>query len=278
MAPIAAFSSLGTNAKDLLYGNAKSGKYQYDRVLNVTSKTADGVEFTVNAVGKDDKLEMALKGAYSAKNYSVITTLAQSGKLGVAVSYKELAPGLNVAMSGTVPDPDSGKLQAEYSVPHLTLKSSVTLTAAPKVDIAATTGLEGVTMGGEASYDTAKSAVTKWTVGAGYTASDYQVAVLLNDKQTATAMVAHKVSIDTTIGAEVVRDLSTGGATAFSAGLSKQLLGGALSKFRLDNSGIVSVLYEQELKARTRLAVSGQFNALDLNKAPKFGFGYNINY
>ena len=28
---------------DLLYGNAKSGKYQYDRVLNVTSKTADGV-------------------------------------------------------------------------------------------------------------------------------------------------------------------------------------------------------------------------------------------
>ena len=34
----------------------------------------------------------------------------------------------------------------------------------------------------------------------------------------------------------------------------------------------------QELKARTRMAVSSQFNALDLNKAPKFGFGYNINY
>lgn len=29
----------------------------------------------------------------------------------------------------------------------------------------------------------------------------------------------------------------------------------------------------QDLKARTKLAVSGQFNALDLNKAPKFGFG-----
>jgi hypothetical protein len=35
----------------------------------------------VNAVGKDDKLEMALKGAYAAKNYSVVTTLAQSGKV-----------------------------------------------------------------------------------------------------------------------------------------------------------------------------------------------------
>ena len=134
-------------------------------------------------------------------------------QLGVAVSYKELAPGLNLAMTGTVPDPDSGafarlpavsacraqagawaaaasnaaggrrvrqpvpckhggglsccalqcpseaaflslslrrppaclapaplpatgKLAADYSIPHLTLKSSVTLTAAPKVDIA----------------------------------------------------------------------------------------------------------------------------------------------
>jgi len=28
---------------DLLYGSAKSGKFQYDKVLNVTSKTADGV-------------------------------------------------------------------------------------------------------------------------------------------------------------------------------------------------------------------------------------------
>ena len=35
----------------------------------------------MNAVGKDDKLEMALKGAYAAKNYSVVTTLAQSGKV-----------------------------------------------------------------------------------------------------------------------------------------------------------------------------------------------------
>ncbi len=34
----------------------------------------------------------------------------------------------------------------------------------------------------------------------------------------------------------------------------------------------------QDLKARTKLAVSGQFDALNLNKAPKFGFGYNINY
>jgi voltage-dependent anion channel protein 2 len=134
-----------------------------------------------------------------------------------------------------------------------------------------------VTVGGEASYDTSKSAITKWTVGLGYTAVDYQAALLFNDRQAATALIAHKVAADTTIGAEVVRDLAAG-TTTFATGVSKVLEGGSLAKVKLDNAGIVSVLYEQELKARTRLAVSGQFNALDVNQAPKFGFGYDIKY
>lgn len=276
--PVAAFASLGNNAKDLLYGTAKAGKYQYDKVLNVSSKTADGVEFTVNAVGKDDKLEMALKGAYAANKYSVTATLAQSGKLAVAVGYKELVPGLTLGLTGNVPDTDSAKLGIDYSgVPHLLVKSSVSLTAAPKVDVAVTSGLNDVTVGGEVSYDAAKSAITKWTVGVGYTASDYQAALLYNDAQKATALLSHRVTADTTIGAEVVRDLAAN-TTSFAAGLSKQQAGGALTKLKLDNAGIVSVLYEQDLKARTKLAVSGQFNALDLNQAPKFGFGYAISY
>ena len=38
-------------------------------------------------------------------------------------------------------------------------------------------------------------------------------------------------------------------------------------------SAPVPLCLPQDLKARTKLAVSGQFNALDLNQAPKFGFG-----
>jgi hypothetical protein len=308
--PVAAFTSLGNNAKDLLYGSAKAGKYQYDKVLNVSSKTADGVEFTVNAVGKDDKLDMALKGAYAANKYNVTATLAQSGKLAVAVAYKELVPGLTLGLTGNVPDTDSAKLGIDYTgVPHLLVKSSVSLTAAPKVDVAVTSGLNDVTVGGEVSYDAAKSAITKWTVGVGYTASDYQAALLYNDAQkggclvvtvqhdsalrspacstaccwpscglqghqvdrctrwpahfrpamyaadlycalvtclpaTATALLSHRVTADTTIGAEVVRDLAAN-TTSFAAGLSKQQAGGALTKLKLDNAGIVSVLYEQ---------------------------------
>ncbi len=35
----------------------------------------------MSAVGKDDKLDMALKGAYAANKYSVTASLAQSGKV-----------------------------------------------------------------------------------------------------------------------------------------------------------------------------------------------------
>lgn len=38
-------------------------------------------EFNISAVGKDDKLDMALKGSYAAAKYSVVATLAQSGKV-----------------------------------------------------------------------------------------------------------------------------------------------------------------------------------------------------
>ena len=51
-----------------------------------------------------------------------------------------------------------------------------------QVDIAVSTGAEGVVLGGEASYDTSKAALTKWVLGLGYTATDYQAALLLTDQ------------------------------------------------------------------------------------------------
>lgn len=83
---------------------------------------------------------------------------------------------------------------------------------------------------------------------------------------------------DTTVGAEVSRTLAGNGTTAFSAGLAKRLAGGALAKAKLGHDGGVSVLYEQELRPKTRLSLSGAFNALHLEQAPKWGFGYDLKY
>ena len=59
------------------------------------------------------------------------------------------------------------QVSADYSVPHLTLKTSVGLTNQPKVDLAVTTGYKDIVFGSEATYDSAKGDVTKWAAGAG---------------------------------------------------------------------------------------------------------------
>ena len=60
-------------------------------------------------------------------------------------------------------------------MPSLTAKAVIGLTSQPKVDIALSTGRQAYVLGGSAQYDSATSSVTTWSVGAGYTAADYQV-------------------------------------------------------------------------------------------------------
>ncbi len=187
-----------------------------------------------------------------------------------------IAPGLSAGLTGSLPDQSSAKLTVDYAIPHLTLKTAVGLTATPKVDIAATTGVEGIVVGGDVGYDTSKGSITRWALAAGYTKADYQAVLMLTDRgETVKASYTQNVDAGTTVGAEVIRSL-TKETTAFTLGYAKKLDSGALIKTRLDNTGLTSVLYEQELQPKTTVALSSQFDATDLNKAPKFGVAFGL--
>jgi len=236
----------------------------------------------MKAVNKDGSLITDLKATYDNPRYKVITTLLQTtGKLGVALTAKDVAPGVSLGVSGTLPDADSGKLALDYTAPHITLKSSTSLTSAPKVDISATTrfNVKGrdVIGGGEVAYDAAKGSLSSWRLGFGYTALDYQVAATLSDKNDVTALIAHSVRPDVTVGAEVVRNLDSYD-TSLTAAVSRRLASGALQKIKVQHTGIVSVLHEQTLEGKSKVTLSGQFDAKDLGKAPKYGVGVDFKY
>lgn len=236
----------------------------------------------VKGVHRDGKLETDLKASYETSQYKLVTSLVQAtGKLGLSLAAKEVAPGFTVGVSGTLPDVDSGKLAVDYVAPHLTLKTSTSLSATPKVDASATSrfAIKGrdVVGGADVSYDAAKGAVTKWVLGLGYTAADYQIAAMLNDKQDVTALIAHSVRSDLTIGAEVVRNLNSAD-TSMAAGISRRLPSGALQKVKVAHTGIVSVLHEQILEGKSKIALSGQFDAKDLSKTPKYGVSVDFKY
>ncbi len=71
----------------------------------------------------------------------------------------------------------------------------------------------------------------QWNAGLGYTASDFQAAVFVNDANVVTGQYAHGVSSSATVGAEVAHNL-TSKVTTFSAGAAARLACGGGYGFR----------------------------------------------
>lgn len=293
---------------ELLTGG-KSGTFQYNKALTVSSTTADGVVRRGHAlvhaynpstgiytgshqqgqqpghqpqggiqVGQlwHQRHVCRLGQGMPCDHYSIVCSKPPQPQLTLTGSASNIAPGLSAALTGSLPDQSSAKLTVDYAIPHVTLKTAVGLTAAPKVDLAATTGVEGVVVGGDVGYDTSKGSITRWALAAGYTKADYQASLMLIDRgETVKASFTHNVDSTMTVGGEVMHSL-TKQTTGFTLGYAKKLDSGALFKARLDNTGLTSVLYEQELKPKTLVALSSQFDATDLNKAPKFGVAFGL--
>jgi voltage-dependent anion channel protein 2 len=58
----------------------------------------------------------------------------------------------------------------------------------------------------------------------------------------------------------------------FALGYGKRLASGALAKVRLESTGLASLLFEQDVGPASRVALTSQFDATNLDKAPKVGF------
>lgn len=267
---------------DVLYGG-RDGVYQFNTTTSLATKTQDGMDFVLKASQKEGGFVPEAKATYDNANFKIVTSLAQaSGKVGLALTGKKVIPGLNVTLSGSLPDANSGKLAVEYvPVDSVAVKTATSLSASPAMDVSIATSLDvkgrDLVVGGQGGYDAAKGMVTSWKVGFGYAAHDYQVASTLNDKKDVSALVAHTVSPDVTVGAEIVRNLESS-ETSMTAGIARTLPSGALQKVKVQHTGVVSILHETALDGKNKVALSGQFDAKDLTKAPKYGVALDFKY
>lgn len=177
--PAIAYADIGKAPKELVAGAKSSGVFQFDPKVTAAATISTGVAFTATATQKGEKLDASLKAAYSTKKYSVDATIVPSGVVSVNGSLSGVAPGVKLSASANVPDvASSAKTTVEYANPYVNLKSTVALKASPVVDIAAATAFNSVVLGGEASFDTKASAVTKYNLAVGYHAPDFQVRLL----------------------------------------------------------------------------------------------------
>lgn len=275
--PLPAYADIGKATKDLLAGGPATGSWQLDPKLSVKTTTTSGIAFTATLTQKSaDKLDSTLKAAYATKKYSIDAAIDPANKVTVSASLSEVAPGVKLSSSVVLPDPASAKLALEYAMPYLSLKSTVGLNATPVLDVAASTGYQNVVLGAEASYDTSKSLLTKYNAALGYHAPDFQVAALLTDKlNTLKVSYSHTIAPGTTVGAEVARKLATSDTT-FALAYGKKLSNGAITKVKVDGSGLLSALYETKLSSGEKFGGSVQLQATDLSKPLKYGFALDL--
>lgn len=274
--PVPAFADVGKSAREILTGT-RDGVFQFDQKVTLTSKTADGVALTLVGVNKGSKTDLSLRTVYNYKNYGINALFNASDKVTVVAHVDNVAPGLRAALSATLPDAQSGKLAVDYVNPYLNVKTTVGLTTSPKVTVAASSGVKNLVYGVEGSFDTAKSTLSAYNLALGYNAGDSQLAAQLTDKlETLKLAVAHNITRDKSIAAEITRPVK-GGDVAVTLGILRRLDNGALVKAKIDQAGLLSALYEQKLAGGEKLVVSTQFDTLNTsNAAPKVGFALEL--
>eukprot|EP01024_Parvocaulis_polyphysoides_P073212 TRINITY_DN9404_c0_g1_i1.p1 TRINITY_DN9404_c0_g1~~TRINITY_DN9404_c0_g1_i1.p1 ORF type:complete len:274 (+),score=21.12 TRINITY_DN9404_c0_g1_i1:52-873(+) len=272
MASIPAYNDFGKQTKDVV-----GSKFQFDQKLILSGKSFDGVSFNINSVNKGDQVTAEAKGSYKAKNVSFDTTVTSAGQAKTSISHSNLTPGLKLSLSGTVPDINSATLNVDYAQQYFNLKTSLGLTSTPKMEVSLATGYQGFLVGSDIGYDTAKQAVSKWSVALGYAVSDWSGTVMLTDKGDAIkAQVAHKMSPTSTAAAEVQQTLSTSNTT-FTVGYQTKLPSGALAKVKLNNMGIMAMLYEHNISSGAKVAACYEVDVTDLDKAPRYGFSVDLS-
>ncbi|KAJ9522514.1 hypothetical protein QJQ45_008353 [Haematococcus lacustris] len=277
MAPIPAYTDIGKAVGDLFKGSSKAGAFQLDHKVTYSGVTSSGLNVTLTGITKGERVEPTLKAAYAKKGYSADVTYDGAAKVAINTSVADvLLPGLKLSGSVTLPNPNSAKASIDYNFPYLSTKATMTLTSKPLVDVVASTGYKDVVVGVEAGFDTVKSTVSKYNLAVGYHAPDFQIAASVLDKlSTVKVGYAHNVSSSTRVGAEVLRKLVSGD-TSVILGYSKTLSTGALTKLKIDNSGLLTGLYETKLTTGEKVGASFQLHATDLSKPVKYGFAVDL--
>lgn len=236
--------------------------------------------------GKQDGTGLSSDGklTYDGGNFKVVTSLAQHGGVGLALTGKRVVPGLNVTLSGSLPDgANSGKVAVEYASSDVVgVKASSSLSASPVVDVSVggrvDMGGRDVLLGAQGGYDASKGAVRGWKVAFGYThAGDYQLAGSVNDKKDVCVQMSRTVEGDVVLGGEVVRNVASS-ETSMAVGVVRKLGSGATQRVKVQHTGVVSVVHETALDGNSKVAVSGQFDAKDLSVAPKYGLSLDFKY
>ncbi|KAF8406202.1 hypothetical protein HHK36_008287 [Tetracentron sinense] len=262
------FSDIGKKAKDLL-----TKDYSYDQKFTITTYSDAGVALTSTAVKKGGFSAGDVAAQYKYKNAVIDVKVDTESNISTTFTFTEILPSTKTIASFKVPDYNSGKLEVQYFHYHATFTTAVALNQSPAVDLSATIGTPSIAFGAEAGYNSTSGSFTKYTAGISVTKPDSSASIILTDKgDTLRASYVHhldQLKRSAAVG-EITRRFSTNENT-FTVGGSYMVDPLTVVKARLNNNGNLGALLQHELKPKSVLTISGEFDTKALDKNPRFG-------
>ncbi|XP_008787191.2 mitochondrial outer membrane protein porin 5-like [Phoenix dactylifera] len=262
------FSDIGKKAKDLL-----TKDYSCDQKLTISTYSASGVGLTSAAVKKGGLYSFDIGTQYKYKNTLVDVKVDTDSNVSTTLTMSEILPSTKTIASFKLPDYNSGKLEIQYFHDHAGVATAVALKQSPVVDLSGTIGIHGIAFGAEAGFDTASGTFTKYNAGISLGKPDYNASIILADKGD-TLRASYVYHLDemqkSAMVGEITRRFSTNENT-FTVGGQYIIDPQTTVKSRLNNSGKLAALLQHELKPKSILTISGEFDTKDLDRAPKFG-------
>ncbi|XP_010247341.1 PREDICTED: mitochondrial outer membrane protein porin 2-like [Nelumbo nucifera] len=262
------FSDIGKKAKDLL-----TKDYSSDQKFTISTYSDAGVALTSTAVRKGGLTSGDVAAQWKYRNTVIDVKVDTDNQISTTFTLTELLPSTKTIATLKLPDYNSGKLEVQYFHDHAAFSTAFALNKSPTVDLSATIGTSGFAFGVEAGYETKLGSFTKYNAGISVTKPESSATIILADKgDTLRASYIHHLDLlKRSAGvAEITRRFSTNENT-FTVGGLYAVDPLTIVKARLNNHGKLGALLQHELKPKSVLTISGEFDTKALEKNPKFG-------
>ncbi|KAL9684059.1 hypothetical protein QQ045_021490 [Rhodiola kirilowii] len=268
----APFSDIGKRTKDIL-----TKDYNVGHKFTVFFPSSSGMGLTATGLKRDHVFFGDISVVHKCGNTSVDVKFDSDSNVLTKVTHADSFRNTKTALSFSIPDPKSGKLDVHYTHPHATVFSSIGLNPTPVVELSAAIGNKELSLGGEIALDTASSTFTKQSAGITFNKPDFSASLIVGDKgQTLKGSYVHDLPNNaTTVAAELTHRLSSR-QNSFTIGTAHKVNPATLVKGRFSNSGKVAMLYQREWRPKSLVTVSAEYDTKALHSASKLGLTIDL--
>eukprot|EP00283_Hemiselmis_rufescens_P006060 CAMPEP_0173434370 /NCGR_PEP_ID=MMETSP1357-20121228/12703_1 /TAXON_ID=77926 /ORGANISM="Hemiselmis rufescens, Strain PCC563" /LENGTH=273 /DNA_ID=CAMNT_0014399211 /DNA_START=33 /DNA_END=854 /DNA_ORIENTATION=- len=273
MAP-AKFGDIGKAGNNLL-----GDDYKYEGKCEVKTKLESGVNIksTFTRSEKDGSIGAVLELKKAVSIVDVTGKLDHKGDATLTVENSTLVPKLklkaDVAANGS-----STKVSADYAHDALMTCSSLDLNKSV-IAINSSFATNGITVGASTSFAYGKGKWATPAVAAMYDGSNFQLAANVENVGEKINVTYHQsVSKDVALALNLAQVDKKG--VSLSLGSSYKIDKDSTVKAKVDSTGVLSAVYQQKIRPKMTLKVSGQVNTTKLTQenAHKIGVALLMDY